>query len=55
MKAVVDVRCPKCGAGRVSLYKADRYLPTGSHLEEIVFRICSNILASRTVKQGRRA
>jgi hypothetical protein len=36
-----------------ALYKADRWLENGQHLEEIVCRICSQVLASRAVLTSR--
>ena len=54
MGAIEEVRCPKCGSAKVSLYKAYRFLHRGVRLEEIVCRICSQVLASRATGLGRR-
>lgn len=52
--AVGEVTCPKCHSGIAALYRRDRWLADGSHLEEIACRLCSDVLASRlAVRQAR--
>ncbi len=50
---MIDVRCPRCNAGKAALHRVDRYLEAGDHLQEIVCRICGEILASRVVQTAR--
>lgn len=50
---MATIRCNKCHASLASLYLADRYLENGQHLEEIVCRICGQIIAGREVPRGR--
>ncbi len=50
---MTDPSCPKCRAGRANLFRADRYLEGGEHLQEIVCRLCGAILASRLVEVER--
>lgn len=48
------VTCKKCGTGSAALYRRDRWLTDGSHLEEVACRLCSHVLASRlAVRQAR--
>jgi hypothetical protein len=45
----VSISCPKCSAGKSSLYPRIVTLETGEKVEEIACRICSHVLAARPV------